>query len=425
MTDQRTSRARLLVLLTSLALALLLLAPAIAAAGVKDQIKAALSRHSMAGSGTSVVVHDLSAKRNIIRLRPDVLRLPASNQKLVTAAAALASWTKDHRFQTQLFINEGGIDDEGVIHGDVYLRGLGDPTLSTATYQKKHLHIKTADIQDFVRKLKALGVTRITGRVRADEGYFDKKRKVDNWRSYMTLYCSPLSALTLNQSFAGEGSYATDPAINAALTLTRRLRNADIRVTGAPKHGVTPAAAILVYTERSARLPQVLARMNKPSDNFIAEILLKGLGAGFGDGGTTAAGAVVAKRFLQSADIDKGYRIRDGSGLSYQDKLTARTVVKLLVHMSKRADYKVFRNSLALAGVNGTLSKRMRGTAAAGKVYAKTGTLNNASSLSGYVTSANGHLLCFSILMNGSPIPLARAHAAQDAVAVVLARSRP
>ena len=123
--------------------------------------------------------------------------------------------------------------------------------------------------------------------------------------------------------------------------------------------------------------------------------------------------------------MSDGFRLRDGSGLSYQDKLTAHAVLKILGAMSKRPDFPVFRRSLAVAGVDGTLKDRMRGTAAAGNVRAKTGTLNAASSLSGYVNAANGHTLSFSMLMNGDPVPLDRAHAAQDAVAILLARSAP
>ena len=109
----RTPRARLLVLLTGLALVLLLLVPGVAAAGLKDRIAATLARHGMAGSGTSVAVYDLTAKRSVYQLRPDVLRLPASNEKLVTSSAALAAWTAAFRFSTQLFIDAPGPDERG------------------------------------------------------------------------------------------------------------------------------------------------------------------------------------------------------------------------------------------------------------------------------------------------------------------------
>ncbi len=421
----RTPRARLLVLLTSLAAVLLLLAPSVAAAGLKDRIAATLARYGMAGPGTSVAVFDLTAKRSVYQLRPDVLRLPASNEKLVTSSAALAAWTATFRFSTQLFVDAPGPDTEGVVHGDVYLRGLGDPTLSTASFQAHHYGMETGDIHDFVARLQKLGVTRITGRVLADDGYFDAARSVAGWRPSMAAFCGPLSALTLNESFSSSGGYVDDPSLAAASALTKQLRAAGVRVAHAPARGVAPITSTLAYTERSAPLSRVLAAMNKPSDNFLAEELLKGLGAGFGDGGSTVAGAGVATRFLQSIGVSDGFRIRDGSGLSYQDKLTARVVLKVLGAMARRADFPVFWRSLAIAGVDGTLEDRMRGTPAAGNVRAKTGTLNAASSLSGYVTTANGHTLSFAMLMNGDPVPAAEAHAAQDAVAVLLARSTP
>jgi D-alanyl-D-alanine carboxypeptidase/D-alanyl-D-alanine-endopeptidase (penicillin-binding protein 4) len=421
----RTHRARLLVALTSLVLTLLLLAPAAATAGLKDKITAALARHGMSGSGTSVAVYDLTAKRSVYQLRPDVLRLPASNEKLVTSSAALAGWTSAFRFSTQLFIDAPGPDEDGVVRGNIYLRGLGDPTLSTASFQSRHFGMRTSDVHDFVARLEALGVTRVTGRVIADDGYFDRSRAVANWRPSVAAYCGPLSALTLNEGIGSGGGYVRDPALWAASKLAKQLRAAGIRVTHAPARGIVPITALLTYTERSAPLSRILAAMNKPSDNYLAEQLLKGLGAGFGDGGTTADGADVAERFLQGIGLTEGFRIRDGSGLSYQDKLSARAVVGILGAMAGRPDFPVFRRSLAVAGVDGTLRHRMRGTTAAGNVHAKTGTLNAASGLSGYVTTANGHTLGFSMLMNGSSLPATRAHAAQDAVAVLLARSTP
>ena len=334
---------------------LLLLAPGVAAAGLKDRIAATLARYGMAGPGTSVAVFDLTAKRSVYQLRPDVLRLPASNEKLVTSSTALASWTAAFRFSTQLFIDAPGPDAEGVVHGDVYLRGLGDPTLSTSSFQARHYGMETGDIHDFVARLKKLGVTRVTGRVVADDGYFDAARSVAGWRPSVAAFCGPLSALTLNESFASGGGYVDDPSLAAASALTKQLRAAGVRVAHAPARGVAPITSTLAYTERSAPLSRVLAAMNKPSDNFLAEELLKGLGAGFGDGGSTVAGADVAKRFLQSIGVSDGFRIRDGSGLSYQDKLTARVVLKVLGAMAKRADFPVFRRSLAIAGVDGTL----------------------------------------------------------------------
>jgi D-alanyl-D-alanine carboxypeptidase/D-alanyl-D-alanine-endopeptidase (penicillin-binding protein 4) len=424
MTAVRTHRAGPLALLVGLVLLLLLAVPGVASANLASRISTALDRHGMAGSGTSVAVFDLTTKQYLYQLRPDVLRRPASNEKLVTSSAALASWSATYRFSTQVYL-DAAPDAEGVVQGNVYLRGLGDPTLSTSSFAQRHWRMETGDLQDLVRGLRALGVKRVTGSVMADEGYFDSLRRVSNWRPSVLAYCAPLSALTLNESTSSSGGYVDDPALAAARALSKRLRAAGIRVVHAPGRAVAPITATLACTERSATLARVLAAMNKPSDNFLAEELLKGLGAGFGGAGTTAAGARVAASFLQGIGVDDDVRLRDGSGLSYQDRLTAHAILKILGEMARRPDFPVFRRSLAIAGVDGTLADRMRGTAAAGNVRAKTGTLNVASSLSGYVTAANGHQLTFSMLMNGDPVNVSGAHAAQDAVAVLLARSTP
>jgi D-alanyl-D-alanine carboxypeptidase/D-alanyl-D-alanine-endopeptidase (penicillin-binding protein 4) len=413
-----STRIRRIAILASLALLLLLAVPGTASAALKDKIAATLQRYGMAGSGTSVAVFDLTDKDYVYQLRPDVLRLPASNEKLVTSSTALALWSATYRFSTQVFL-EVAPDAEGVVRGDLYLRGLGDPTFSTESFAQSHWGMETGDVQDLVSGLRTLGVTRVTGSVLADEGYFDAVRRVPTWRPSMSAYCAPLSALTLNET------WASDPALAAATTLTRRLRAAGIRVAHAAGKGVAPITATLACTEQSAPLSRVLAKMNKPSDNFLAEELLKGLGAGFAGAGTTAAGAGVAREYLQSIGISDGFRVRDGSGLSYQDRLTVRAALKILGEMARREDFAVFYRSLAVAGVDGTLEHRMRGTAAAGNVRAKTGTLNDASSLSGYATAANGHTLSFSMFMNGDPVDATRAHAAQDAVAALLARSAP
>lgn len=421
----RAHTARLLGALTCLALLLFLLLPGIATAGLKDRIGATLKRYGMAGRGTSVAVYDLTARRVVYQLRPDVLRLPASNEKLVTSAAALISWTSSFRFSTQLFLPAVGVDEEGVVRGDVYLRGLGDATLSTASFQARHYRMKTGRIEDMVAGLQALGVTHITGSVVADDGYFDDARSVSTWRPSMIAYCGPLSALTVNESVTDKGDNVRDPSLAAARALTTELRAAGIRVVHMPVRGVAPIDATLTLTERSATLGRVLAAMNKPSDNFLAEELLKGLGASFGEAGSTLAGAAVAADVLTSLGVGDDFRLRDGSGLSYRDRLTARTILRLLSRMAKRSDFDIFRRSLAVAGVDGTLKDRLRDTVAEGNVRAKTGTLDDASCLSGYVTTANRHRLAFAMLMNGDPVATTKARAAQDAVALLLARSSP
>jgi serine-type D-Ala-D-Ala carboxypeptidase/endopeptidase (penicillin-binding protein 4) len=168
----------------------------------------------------------------------------------------------------------------------------------------------------------------------------------------------------------------------------------------------------------------VIKHMDKESDNFFAELLVNGLGKDIYDEGSTAAGVkVLEATVLASGMKPASYRVQDGCGLSYGDRLTAQGIVSLLGDMWLRPEFRPYYDSLAIAGVDGTLDGRMRGTAAAGNAHAKTGTLDIAVCLSGYVESADQHRVAFSMLMNGGAISWAQATKAQDAVVVALART--
>jgi D-alanyl-D-alanine carboxypeptidase/D-alanyl-D-alanine-endopeptidase (penicillin-binding protein 4) len=161
----------------------------------------------------------------------------------------------------------------------------------------------------------------------------------------------------------------------------------------------------------------LIALANTPSDNFIAETLLKDVGARFGGAGTTAAGAAVvrsdlANRFGITPTFD------DGSGLSYDDYTTPRQVVTLL---SAQATNSPFVNSLAVGGETGTLAHEMRGTIAQGRCRGKTGTLSAVANLAGYCQAADGHTLAFAFLMS-SVRNTDTAHAIEANMAVALAK---
>jgi D-alanyl-D-alanine carboxypeptidase/D-alanyl-D-alanine-endopeptidase (penicillin-binding protein 4) len=162
--------------------------------------------------------------------------------------------------------------------------------------------------------------------------------------------------------------------------------------------------------------------MDRVSDNFEAEMLLKQLGAIQADRGTTSAGVGVVTGLLTQADVPmEGVRMLDGSGLSLLDRFTANALVSLLTVMWNDPGVRPeLLASLPVAGRSGTLVDRMRGTAAAGVVLAKTGTTDNASALSGFV----GDRYVFSILQNGWPISETWARLAQDRFATVLAASQ-
>jgi serine-type D-Ala-D-Ala carboxypeptidase/endopeptidase (penicillin-binding protein 4) len=160
--------------------------------------------------------------------------------------------------------------------------------------------------------------------------------------------------------------------------------------------------------------------MNKESDNFYAEMLLKRLGAMEAGRGTTAAGARIVRRELEERDVPlAGIRIVDGSGLSRRDRLTGRALATLLraAWLDPRLRRPFYR-SLARAGIDGTLEDRMESPPARDLVRAKTGTTLGASALSGYI----GGTYVFSVLQNGSPVPWTAARRSQDRFARILAR---
>ena len=426
-TRHRPARVTLALILLVVALACAgALYPAPAAAGVDASIAAALRSAGLAGSGTGVYVWDLDAARPIYELNPSQELAPASNLKLVTSAAALMDWGADHRFSTELYAPDVPVAADGVIYGNLYLRGLGDPSLSTRAYQHDVFGMTTASFQTFARELKRDGVKKIEGKVVGDWSWFDKLKTVPYWKDGLQLESGPLSALSGNQGLEN-GNRVPAPATFAAKLMTTALVNAGIKVKGKPGTGLVPDTARRVDRQYSAALRAVLKHMNKESDNFFAETLLKGLGKDFYGEGSTAAGTRASKAALHAMGVKTGtYVIQDGSGLSYGNRLTPEGLVKVLGAMRQRDDFDAYFDSLAVAGKDGTLDHRMRGTAAAGNAHAKTGTLNIAVCLSGYVESANDHLVAFSILMNGGSLGTSiwgTAAAAQDKIVVALAKA--
>ena len=420
------ARRRALAVAVAVAVAAVAVPATAAATALPTRITGILRAHGFAGAATSVRVFDLSTGTVLYARHSATELLPASNEKLVTSTTALAKWGADYRFKTEL-LTTGTLGAGGVYRGRIYLKGFGDPSLSTGAYQQRVLHLKTSKLSDFVTALKNAGVKKIVGRVVGDDSYFDRARSVASWKPGMTEYCGPLSALSLNEGLSSAGGWDRNPPLYIARQLTALLIKAGIPVTRTAIMGTTPTTATVSYTESSARLSKILAAMNKPSDNFFAEMLTKGLGASFGGGGTTARGLGVERAFLVSQGIGAtAFHLTDGSGLSYRDRVTTLDLTTLLEAMSRRPDWPVFWRSLSVAGVDGTLAERMRGTIAARNLHGKTGTLSVASNLSGYVLSRNGEWLTFSMLMNRSPwIDVSAAHAAQDAIGVALAGSSP
>jgi D-alanyl-D-alanine carboxypeptidase/D-alanyl-D-alanine-endopeptidase (penicillin-binding protein 4) len=332
---------------------------------------------------------------------------PASTEKLTVSLAALDRLGPRFTFET-LVLGRG--ERSGTVwHGDVVLEGSGDPSLHAD------------DLARLARQVRAAGIRRVTGRVLGDESYFDARRTGPGWKpSFYKLECPPLSALVVDRAWL-DGRTADEPALAAAIAFRRALGKAGVKVIGKARKGEAGDGAAELARVSSASLASLVRWMNTESDNFVAEMLLKALGAAEAGQGTTAAGAGVVRSELGERGVPlAGVRIADGSGLSRDDRLTARALAALLG--SARQDARISRafvDSLAVAGVSGTLEDRMRKGPARGRVRAKTGTTDSASALAGYA----GARYVFAVLMNGSPVPFWTARRAQDRFATVLAAS--
>ena len=181
-------------------------------------------------------------------------------------------------------------------------------------------------------------------------------------------------------------------------------------LTGRVGVGLTPIAEHL-----SPPMREIVALINKPSDNLLTEITLKTLGKEIRGEGTTTAGVQVLREFLQSAGLEMGaVHIVDGSGLSRINGVSPENFVRLLEYMHRSPHAEIFRESLPVYGIDGTLRNRLRGTPVQGNSYAKTGSLNRVSSLSGYLRTQSGRWLAFSIIMNAYNASASDARALQD-----------
>jgi D-alanyl-D-alanine carboxypeptidase/D-alanyl-D-alanine-endopeptidase (penicillin-binding protein 4) len=386
----------------ALVLLVLLALPGAAQALSAPALQAKLGREMRhAGAFSGAFVRDLDTNQVLFASKADVPRPPASVEKLFTTSTALLRFGPDATFRTSV-AGRGFLDPDGVWRGDLYVVGGGDPTLGPD------------DLERLATALGAGGVLRVDGSVLGDESRFDTLRgSFDTGGAYDRDIGGVLSALALSRGFARDGK----PAAQAARQFAKTLRRHGIRVDGRSGTGIAPATATELASADSPPMRDLIRLTNVPSDNFLAEMLLKDLGSTFAEVGTTAAGAGVVR--AQMRDFGVNPAIVDGSGLSRSDRTSPRQVVRLLEIMHGQQIAGAFEGSLPVAGRTGTVRKRMRGTAAQDRCRAKTGTLIGVSSLAGLCQSAGGHTIAFAMLMTRANV--ARAHRVQDHIATAIA----
>ena len=401
-------------LLAPLATVLVAIATNTPSASADAALRAALgSQLAPAGSRSGALVTDLVTGHVLFTRRADRALTPASNEKIYTTGSALLRFGPAGRLRTAAR-SIVPFDAAGTLTGHLYLRGGGDPTFGSASYVASNYGTGAA-VEDLARGLYNAGLRSVQGSVVGDESFFDRLRGTApyGFRRAGDIE-GVLSGLSFNRGFQ------TDPPLYAAQRLTSALRNLGVTVASSARTSVTPTAARELAHVDSPPMATLARLTNRPSDNYFAETLIKGLGARFGDQGSTAAGAGVVRATLGRFGVRP--TVVDGSGLSYSDHTTARQIVTFLARLRRTSAGSAFDGSLAGACRSGTLGGRMCGTAASGNCRGKTGTLTAVSALSGYCRARNGHTIAFSILMNG--VNVTRARLRQDNMAAVIARSR-
>lgn len=378
-------------------------APPAQAGSKEGALRARLSRSmNAAGHHVGAYVIDVQSGTVLFNRHAAIPRVPASNEKLITSVSVLERFGPAAKRRT-VVLGIGAVEG-AELKGDLYLKGFGDPSLGGA------------GLRSLAGQLYAAGLRGVSGRVYGDESYFDTRRGSPGTGFAATGDLAPLSALAFNHGFTKHG-LQRHPAIFAATRFAEALRARGVKVPRKGGAGRTPDDARELARVRSPRMSRLVRDMDKPSDNYIAELLAKNLGKVYGPAGSTAAGAGVMRAVLRGLGVRA--RISDGSGLSRANRVAPRELAQMLAAARKRPWFEFLNAALPIAGQDGTLGGRMRGTAAQGRVRAKTGTLSDTSALSGYVRTRSRRVLVFSILMNRvSPL---RARRLQDRMAIAMA----
>ncbi len=462
-----------------------------APAALKTAFEEIIDRTVLKDSRVGLQVLDLDSGKLVYARNPDDLLNPASNVKLFTTAAALVRLGPEFRFDTELLTDRTDPKSDkarrtpkpGELPGNLYVRGKGDPSLTTER------------LWSLVNELYLAGIRVVEGDLVLDDGYFDEESfgpGFDQEHSDKT-YLAPAGALSLNSNAFGiyvlpgdkvgaPARIELDPASDYFVvenrattgrekslrrlsvssqpqgdkqkivvsgriplghpsssfwkrvdnptsyfgrTLAQLMGERGMRVRGKLRRGAAPKDALAVLVHQSETLDLVLKRVNKNSSNFMAEQLVKTLGAQMTGGqGSWPSGVAAIEEFLSSeVGIPRGtFVMKNGSGLNDTNRFSAAQVCKLLRHMWQRFPLAPeYLSSLGIAGKDGTLHFRMEGTEAVGRLRAKTGTLENVSSLSGYVQAVGGERFAFAILVNDFPGRVAPVVGGLDALGAALA----
>jgi len=433
-------------------------------AAATNGIETLLKDPAVKNTSVAIVIHDLDTGENLYEQNPKQIFVPASNMKLVTAAAAILKLGHSWRFRTEILIDN--FDPKTGTAGNLYIRGRGDPTLSGDFYPSNREAIDTLTGEIVIH-----GVRTIKGNIILDDTYFPSEGYPHGWGSDDTQYCyaprtgalaaaanclrltvyaqkggkgvtvefdPPLdgaavklgvrrvwrgrSGISISETSDGKfiisgrirsgySAEAEHPVRNPALFFGRVLE-ASLKRAGIAFHGKLVQAASSggnrgnfaeVFQFNSPDIMEILKEMEHESDNFVAEQLIRTTGAESSREGTTAAGTNETMKILQRYQLatPQNLMMYDGSGLSRSNRLTPQVLMNILRTFYNSQQRENFMTALAAPGEPGTMEKRLTGTSAEGRLRAKTGALRGACALSGYYRRLNNHTAAFVMIFNG------------------------
>lgn len=425
-----------------------------------EAVASALDSHTRSGEWGAMVV-SLTRGDTLFGRNADGMMQPASTMKMYTSAVALDRWGADYTFRTPV-LRDGQVDPDGSLTGNLYLQGVGDPSLTRRFWRDEE------PMQVLAKQIAGAGIKRVRGDIIGDATAFEEKLVPDGWKtSYLgAAYAARVSALSLNENLvwiavrpdgqqavvttepatttipikstvrvvAGSGGsisasrqpdgsisvrgtigarsgtlryslVADNPPLFAAGALRAALQKYGVTVDGQTRLAATPTTAIEVAAVSSPPLAQIIGEMDRESINVFAELLYRAASRTPTVQMATAQTALTNLRSFMADKVGTSANFvdaADGSGLSLLDRVTARSMVQLLGY-AHHADWgPTFHASLPVEGESGTLKRRSRGTPARGNLHAKTGTTNTVAALGGYVTAKNGEVLAFSLMYNGT-----------------------
>jgi D-alanyl-D-alanine carboxypeptidase/D-alanyl-D-alanine-endopeptidase (penicillin-binding protein 4) len=350
-----------------------------------------------AGPQSGVLVYDLAADRQLFAARAEVMRPPASVEKLYTTVALLTALNPDTTFETDV-LGAGHLGPGGVWSGDLYLRGGGDPTFGDETFNRIWEEGYGPTAVALVEQLAGAGIRSVSGHVFGDESLFDSLRggPATGYAPDIPDFGGELAALTYDH---GSSAPRLSPAAFAARQLARTLRANHIHALASRVTASTPPHARRLASVQSPRLSVLLRLMDTRSDDLFAEMLTKQLGVRFGNGGSIQSGAKVISSTVSTYGVSP--QIIDGSGLSRSDRTSPQQVVQVLKAVWGTWIAQALNGDLPVVGVSGTTRRIAVGTPAQGRCTAKTGTLNYVTNLAGYCHARRGHQLAFAVFVDG------------------------